>query len=60
MIDTNPVIELHNLARKVELLGYPHIATSIRYDADRLAEAMKKTKINKIKEHGDGRHSRFN
>jgi hypothetical protein len=60
MLDNNPVVELHHLARKVELMGYPSIAKSIRYDADRLAEAMEKTKINKIKEQGNGQHSRFN
>ena len=53
------VMELHNLARQVELAGQPHIASSMRYDADRLAVAVEKSRINKLKEQVNGKHSRF-
>ena len=50
----NLVAELHALARQVGLAGYPQIADSMRYDADRLALAINKSKINKSKEQGNG------
>ena len=55
----NLVAELHALARQVGLAGQPHIASSMRYDADRLAVAVEKSRINKLKEQVNGQHSRF-
>lgn len=59
MIREEWIIEIHNLARQVELAGQPHIAKSMRYDADRLATMVEKTKITQIKEEINGRRSRF-
>ncbi len=50
----NLVAELHTLARQVGLAGYPQIADSMRYDADRLASAITKSKTNKLKEQDNG------
>jgi hypothetical protein len=60
MINSELVIELHDLARRVEAAGYAHIAKNLRSDADQLAISIEKTKINKIKERVDGQYSRFN
>jgi hypothetical protein len=60
MINDDLITELLDLARRVDLAGQPHIANSMRYDADRLAMSAEKSKINKLKEQGNGQHSRFN
>lgn len=54
MIREEWIIELHNLARKVEQSGRPDIAKSMRYDADRLSEALEKAKINQRRGNIDG------
>jgi hypothetical protein len=58
MIDHDLVIEMHNLARRIESAGYVHIGSYVRYDADRLAALIEKSKTNK--EQDNGRYSRSN
>jgi hypothetical protein len=60
MVREQWIAELRELARRVELSGQPHIANSMRYDADRLEMIVEKTKITQTKEEINGRHSRFN
>jgi len=60
MIDHDLVMEMHNLARRIESAGYVRIGSCLRHDADRLSALIEKSKINKLKEQGDGQHSRFN
>jgi hypothetical protein len=60
MIREDWIKELRNLATRIDLAGQPHIANSMRYDADRLEMIVEKTKITQTKDEINGRHSRFN
>jgi hypothetical protein len=54
------IVELRDLAKRIGLAGQPHIANSMRYDADRLEMIVEKTKITQTKDEINGQHSRFN
>jgi hypothetical protein len=44
------IVELRDLAKRIGLAGQPHIANSMRYDADRLEMIVEKTKITQTKD----------
>jgi hypothetical protein len=60
MVREDWIKELRDLAKRIDMSGQPHIANSMRYDADRLEMIVEKTKITQTKDEINGQHSRFN